>query len=99
MRIRWRILAAVHGTVLILVCFSAGYGADPDGAQRAIAKAYKLRMRDPDAAISAYSEAIRLDPKNVEAYIGRSCVYQGKGDFDRAIADATEAIRLGPKLE
>ncbi len=63
MRIRWRILAAVHGTVLILVCFSAGYGADPDGAQRAIAKAYKLRMRDPDAAISAYSEAIRLDPK------------------------------------
>ena len=52
---------------------------------------------DYDKAIADYSEAIRLDPKDVLAYIYRAVAYQGKGDYDNAIGDCDEAIRLDPK--
>ena len=32
------------------------------------------------------------------AYSGRGSAYVGKGDYDKAIADYTEAMRLDPKL-
>src|SRR5213082_1238932 len=50
-----------------------------------------------DKAIADYDEVIRLDPKDVSAYIYRGCAYHGKGDYDKAIADYDEAIRLDPK--
>ena len=53
---------------------------------------------DFDKAIDDNTEAIRLDPKDAEAYYNRSVDYWRKGDYDKAIADCTEAIRLNPKL-
>jgi tetratricopeptide (TPR) repeat protein len=50
-----------------------------------------------DAAIADYTEAIRLDPKSVNAYNGRAGAYADNRNFDKAIADSTEAIRLDPK--
>src|SRR5213595_440082 len=50
-----------------------------------------------DKAIADYDEVIRLDPKDVFAYIYRGCAYDDKGDYDKAIADYDEAIRLDPK--
>ena len=47
-----------------------------------------------DGAISAYTEAIRLDPKSAEAHDGRAAACSHKGDNDKAIADFTEAIRI-----
>ena len=32
-----------------------------------------------------------------EAYLNRGVVYNGKGDYDKAISEYTEAIRLNPK--
>src|ERR1700736_2539625 len=52
---------------------------------------------DLDHAIADYDEAIRLDPKFVNAYYRRGNSYYSKGDYDRAIADYDEAIRLDPK--
>jgi lipoprotein NlpI len=52
---------------------------------------------DLDHAIADYSEAIRLDPKDADAYNNRGNVYLDKGDLDRAMADYTEAIGLDPK--
>jgi lipoprotein NlpI len=43
------------------------------------------------------SEAIRLEPKLVFAYVDRGNAYRAKGDNDHAIADFSEAIRLDPK--
>ena len=57
---------------------------------------------DPDGelelAIADFSEAIRLDPECVEAYVERGRAYAGTElqEYDRAIADFTEAIRLDP---
>ena len=42
-------------------------------------------------------EAIRLNPKYVEAYVYRGIAHWHKGEYDKAIADHTEAIRLDPK--
>lgn len=57
--------------------------------------------RDPkgdfDRARTEYDEAIRLDPKNEGALIGRGKIYRVKGDYDRAIAEYSEVIRLNPK--
>ena len=49
---------------------------------------------DHDQAIADCTEAIRLDPKNADAYYNRGNSYARKGEYDKAIADCTEAIRL-----
>lgn len=47
-----------------------------------------------DCALSACSEAVRLDPKSADAYYCRASMYRDKGERDNAIADMDEAIRL-----
>ena len=47
------------------------------------------------AAVSDFSEAIRLGLQHdAKAYLGRGLAYSRQGDFDRAIADYTQAIQL-----
>ena len=42
-------------------------------------------------------EAIRLDPRNSNAYIARGWAYAALGRYERAIEDYDEVIRLDPK--
>jgi TonB family protein len=49
------------------------------------------------SAIKAYDEAIRLEPRSVEAYIMRGSAYQAEGQRDKALADLNRAIQLDPK--
>jgi tetratricopeptide (TPR) repeat protein len=56
-----------------------------------------FREKKYDQAIADYSEAIRVNPQYVTAYLNRSWAYLDKRDNDKAIADATEALRLDPK--
>jgi tetratricopeptide (TPR) repeat protein len=44
------------------------------------------------------NEAILLNPELALAYSNRASAYNGKGEFDWAIADFGEAIRLDPKI-
>ena len=57
-----------------------------------------LGKNDYDAAITAFTEALRLDPKNIDAYYKRGMAYEVKGVYDNAITDFTEAIRLNPSF-
>jgi tetratricopeptide (TPR) repeat protein len=50
-----------------------------------------------DQAIADFSEAIRLDPKNGDAYRYRGAAYSSQMKYSQAIADFGEAIRLDPK--
>ena len=50
-----------------------------------------------DRAVSDYDEAIRLNPKDAEAFCSRGVAYYRKGDYDRAIADCNKAVTLNPK--
>jgi tetratricopeptide (TPR) repeat protein len=54
-------------------------------------------MSEVDRAVADYTEAIRLDPNDGQAYWGRALAYDERGDRDSAIADNTVAIRLAPK--
>ena len=51
---------------------------------------------EPNSAIAAYTEAIRTNPDDAEAYFQRGDAYGMQGDYDKAIADFTEVIRLDP---
>jgi tetratricopeptide (TPR) repeat protein len=53
--------------------------------------------RDWFLAIGNFSEAIRLNPKNLETFLHRGAAYASRGDNDLAIADYSEAIRLDPQ--
>jgi tetratricopeptide (TPR) repeat protein len=74
---------------------------DKSGANGMSAKAYASRAyqrpdHDYDLKIADYTEALRLDPAYVDAYVNRGLSYADKGDHTRAIGDYTEAIRLYP---
>jgi len=49
-----------------------------------------------DKAISDFSEAIRLEPKDALAFNNRGIAYDKKGDFALAIADFSTALKLKP---
>ena len=51
-----------------------------------------------DKAISDYTRAIEIDPKNVLAYYNRGFSYNNKGLYDKAISDYTRAIEINPKF-
>ena len=56
-----------------------------------------LDKEDFASAVAAFTEALRIDPKLPEGYLGRGAAYLMKGNPDKAITDFTEAIRLDPK--
>jgi lipoprotein NlpI len=50
-----------------------------------------------DRAIADYDTAIRINPRNSDAFFNRGSAWGNKGDHDRAIADYDAAIRFNPK--
>jgi tetratricopeptide (TPR) repeat protein len=59
-----------------------------------------LANRDYDLAISCFNEEIRQHPRETGrlhvAFANRGNAFAGKGEYDKAIADFTQAIRLNP---
>ena len=55
-----------------------------------------LDWSDYATAIDAFTEAIRQDPDNAEAYFYRGKTYYKEGDKDQAIKDFTQVITLKP---
>jgi tetratricopeptide (TPR) repeat protein len=49
-----------------------------------------------DEAIALFSQAIRAKPNNADAYTGRSWAYLARREWQKALADSTEALRLAP---
>jgi tetratricopeptide (TPR) repeat protein len=53
---------------------------------------------DPQAAIAAFSEAIRLDPDWAAPYSRRGRAYTDLNEYHKALEDINHALRLDPKL-
>jgi Zn-dependent membrane protease YugP/Tfp pilus assembly protein PilF len=51
-----------------------------------------------DGAIASYSKALRLDRKQVAAYLGRATAFMRIGQLDKSLADMDAAIRLAPNV-
>ena len=86
---------AVLGAVVFSMVAIAGCQSEAKRVQEQGKRAWA--NNDLDMAISCFSEAIRLDPKNASSYYCRGLAYWEKHKYDRAIADYTEVIRLDPK--
>jgi tetratricopeptide (TPR) repeat protein len=56
----------------------------------------RLTQKDYDGAILAYSECLRLSPKQAACYFNRGRAYREKSNFSQSIADYTEAIKIHP---
>jgi tetratricopeptide (TPR) repeat protein len=63
-----------------------------------------LDQGDLDKAVSLFTTALKINSKEVQAYIGRGEAYERMGDYDKtyydkAIADYDKAIAFDPKNE
>jgi tetratricopeptide (TPR) repeat protein len=57
----------------------------------------KRRTDDYDGAITAYSEAIHLNPKYAAAYYHRGLAQAKKQNFEAAVADYSQALNFDPE--
>jgi tetratricopeptide (TPR) repeat protein len=55
-----------------------------------------LPKKDFDEEIAKQTEAIRLSPKNVKAYLIRARFFNGQTEYDKALADYDAVVRLDP---
>jgi tetratricopeptide (TPR) repeat protein len=55
-----------------------------------------LNMEKYDEAIADFTEALSIDGKMAHAYYGRGLAWYRKGDPQRAMVDAKEAVKLRP---
>lgn len=55
-------------------------------------------LRQGDAALIAFNQAVELNPDFALAYNGRGCLYFGSGEFERAAEDFRRASQLSPEL-
>ena len=53
--------------------------------------------REWDKAIDYFSDVLKTNPRNIEAYNYRAMTYTFKGQYDEAIADFNELITLAPQ--
>src|SRR5208283_1080918 len=58
-----------------------------------------LEYNEPDQAILAFTEALKLNSRHTHAYFARGCAWAERGNLDKAIADYSEAIRLDPNYD
>jgi len=79
--------ATLSKTAVILLLKSLKESGTPTAAT------YR-RKREYDKAIRDYTEVIRLDPNNTNAYYYRGRVHQHKRDHDKAIPDYAKVISL-----
>jgi len=93
----------VLGLLMVLACLAgcATPGVEPppetrpteDAFQRGVAA---LTNSAYDQAIAHFTEALRRDPRRVEAFHNRGEAYRRKGEYDRALADYTQALTINP---
>jgi tetratricopeptide (TPR) repeat protein len=73
---------------------------DPKVAALVKKAASAFELKQYDLAIRTYSEALQMKPDTITAaaiYSWRAGAYGKKGEFDKGMSDAKEAIRLNPK--
>ncbi len=57
-----------------------------------------LEFGDPDGAIDALTEALRLDPSHARAYLRRGQAHGQRDEVKHALTDLDTAVRLDPAL-
>jgi Flp pilus assembly protein TadD len=91
-------------TILLIAAAGAfltpadGRADTPGGAFKATERGMALfREGDLTRAVDSFTEALRLDPRYVDAYLGRAYAYYNQQKYPAAMADADDAVRLAPQ--
>lgn len=56
-----------------------------------------FRKKDYNKAVSDYTKAINLNPKDADVHYGRGDAWYAQKEYDKAIVDYTKAVSLDPK--
>jgi tetratricopeptide (TPR) repeat protein len=104
-----RLFAGLSWLAVFLLLLLAAQGCGNYRSKRSFEKGVDAaKNQNDDLAIAAFSEAIRLKPDYVDAYINRGNAYAHRRkdgydkaitDYDKAITDFNEANRLDPKQQ
>jgi Tfp pilus assembly protein PilF len=54
---------------------------------------------DYDAALADFAEALKVDKKYADAYYNRCAIFNFKKQYDPAITECSQAIKLGPSAD
>jgi Flp pilus assembly protein TadD len=55
-----------------------------------------LKAKKNDQAVASFTEALKLNPKSLQALNNRGIAYCRQGYFDKAIADFSQVIQMDP---
>ena len=58
----------------------------------------KSERGDSSGAITDFTEALKINPNNADAYYNQAVVYSQLGNFELAIANFSQALKLDPNL-
>ena len=82
-----RLLRLAATVLLAAMLFTAcAGGAKSKADQLELGRKYLTEMNYSEA-IAAFTEAIRLNPDDIEAYLGRAEAYAAMGEYEKALAD------------
>ncbi len=79
-----RLLAVVLAAALLFTACAGGAKSKAD--QLELGRKYLTEMNYSEA-IAAFTEAIKLNPDDIEAYLGRAEAYAAMGEYEKALAD------------
>jgi tetratricopeptide (TPR) repeat protein len=51
-----------------------------------------------DQAISDFTKALEINPRDADAYSNRGSVYREKGQYEQAISDSNKALEINPNF-
>src|SRR5579872_2838154 len=85
------------GLAIVLGLGRAGAAEDLRAINRLLIQAGEAEQKnDYDGAIRAYSGILAIRPDDEPILLDRGGNYAGKKDFDRALADFDQAVKLKP---
>jgi len=91
----------VHQTILLLLVLAATTGARAENPEKCFSAIYALKAHRLDDAISLYTQCINQGDLSTEnlivAYNDRGNAYGKKGDYQQALADFDQVIKLSPE--
>lgn len=95
--LRLLVLQLFVPVAILLASVSGCQQNDMDRLARAVSRGdAALQAGAWDLAASEYSDAIRVDPRNFQHYVGRGRAYLGRGHWLDAVRDFTTAESLAP---
>src|SRR5262249_31777638 len=93
-----RLCTETEGLLGIFAAYQQAVQGTPRsaGAHNRLGRFLLPSKRDTDAALPRLREAIRLDPKLIEAHFNLGCALQSKADWCQAVESFQKVVQLQP---